>query len=53
VADLSIFYSAFMYLKLGQATAMAWILGAMLTGFTVYQLRILSRFEFKSTGGTD
>ncbi|MEI6217837.1 MAG: sugar ABC transporter permease [bacterium] len=50
VADLSIFYSAFMYLKFGQATAMAWVLGAMLVGFTVYQLRILSRLEFKSTG---
>lgn len=53
VADLSIFYSAFMYLALGQATAMAWFLGAMLTGFTVYQLRILSRFEFKSTGSKE
>ncbi len=53
VADLSIFYSAFMYLKFGQATAMAWILGAMLTGFTVYQLRILSRVEFKSTGNKE
>jgi len=53
VADLSIFYSAFMYLKFGQATAMAWVLGSMLVGFTVYQLRILSRFEFKSTGNKE
>ncbi|MCY2931489.1 MAG: extracellular solute-binding protein, partial [Planctomycetota bacterium] len=34
VADLNIFYTAFMYLKYGQATAMAWLLGAMLIGFT-------------------
>ena len=53
VADLNVFYTAFMYLKMGQATAMAWILGAMLIGFTVYQLRILSRLEFKSTGSTE
>ncbi|MEI7836365.1 MAG: hypothetical protein WCK05_08125 [Planctomycetota bacterium] len=29
------------------------VLGAMLIGFTVYQLRILSRLEFKSTGSTE
>ncbi len=50
VADLHIFYKAYMHLKFGPATAMAWILGFMLIGFTVYQLRILSRLEFKTTG---
>ncbi|MCY2925788.1 MAG: extracellular solute-binding protein [Planctomycetota bacterium] len=53
VADLNVFYTAFMYLKMGQATAMAWILGAMLIGFTVYQLRILSRLEFKSASSSE
>ena len=50
VASLLIFQKAYMYLKFGTATAMAWILGFMLIGFTVYQLQILSRLEFKTTG---
>ena len=50
VAGLHIFYKAFIYLKFGPATAMAWVLAAMLIGFTVYQLRILSRLEFRTTG---
>lgn len=51
VAGLHIFYKAFIYLQFGPATAMAWLLGLMLIGFTVYQLRILSRIEFRTTGG--
>ncbi|MFH1477851.1 MAG: extracellular solute-binding protein [Verrucomicrobiota bacterium] len=50
VAGLQIFYKAYLHLKFGPATAMAWILGFMLIGFTVHQLRILSRLEFKTTG---
>jgi len=50
VAGLHIWYKAFTFLKFGPATAMAWMLGFMLIGFTVYQLRILSRVEFKATG---
>jgi len=50
VANLDIFFEAFTYVKMGPATAMAWVLGTMLIGFTVYQLRILSRLEFKTTG---
>jgi len=53
VAGLHIFYKAFIYLKFGPATAMAWVLAAMLIGFTVYQLRILSRLEFRTTGGKE
>lgn len=48
VADLHIFYRAYLYLKFGSATAMAWMLGFLLIGFTVYQLQILSRLEFKA-----
>jgi len=48
VAALRIFYEAFMFLNFGPATAMAWILGAMLIGFTLIQLRRLSQMEFKS-----
>jgi len=51
-AGLHIFYKAFMYLKFGPATALAWFLGFMLIGFTVHQLRILSRLEFRTTGDT-
>ncbi len=50
VAGLHIFYQAYMYLKFGLATTMAWMLGFLLIGFTVHQLRILSRLEFKTTG---
>jgi multiple sugar transport system permease protein len=50
VAGLHIWKNAFTYLKMGPAAAMAWLLGFMLIGFTVHQLRILSRVEFKTTG---
>ncbi|MBE2204234.1 MAG: extracellular solute-binding protein [Chthoniobacterales bacterium] len=50
VAALRIFYEAFMFLHFGPATAMAWILGAMLIGFTLIQLRRLSRMEFRGGG---
>ena len=53
VAGLHIFYKAFIYLKFGPATAMAWTLGFLLIGFTVHQLTIISRLEFKTTGGDD
>ena len=33
---------------LGLATAQAWILGTMLIGFTVYQLKRLSQVEFRT-----
>jgi hypothetical protein len=29
---------------------MAWMLGFILIGFTVHQLRMLSKVEFKATG---
>ncbi|MBI4024848.1 MAG: extracellular solute-binding protein [Verrucomicrobia bacterium] len=48
VTSLLIYYNAFLYLRFGFATAMAWTLGAMLVGFTVIQLKRLSRMEFKT-----
>ena len=48
VAGLHIFYKAFVFLRLGPATAAAWMLACMLIGFTLYQLRILSRVEFRA-----
>jgi multiple sugar transport system permease protein len=50
VAGLHIFFQSFMHLRFGPATAMAWVLGFILIGFTVNQLRILSRMEFRTAG---
>ncbi|MCC6484924.1 MAG: extracellular solute-binding protein [Armatimonadetes bacterium] len=50
VAGLEIWINAFLYLKFGYAVAMSWILGSLLIGFTVFQLRILSRLQFKAAG---
>ena len=50
VAGLHIWFKAFTFLQWGPATAMAWMLGFLLIGFTVHQLRILARVEFRATG---
>ena len=50
VADLMIFEKAYLYLRFGLATAMAWILSLMLMGFTVWQINYLSRMEFRAVG---
>ncbi len=50
VLGLEIFQSAFVYLKFGYATAVAWILGAGLVGFTLYQLQIIRRVRFTTAG---
>jgi multiple sugar transport system permease protein len=47
---LEIYYNAFMYLKFGYATAAAWMVGAMLIGFTIYQLRIMKNVRFAASG---
>ncbi|MEW6358118.1 MAG: extracellular solute-binding protein [Planctomycetota bacterium] len=47
VIGLQIFLEAFGYLRFGSATALAWILGSLLIGFTVYQLSFLRRVEFR------
>ena len=52
VVGLHIYWQAFGYLKFGLATAMAWILGSMLVGFTVLQMQRLSRMEFRSAAST-
>jgi len=48
VVGLEIWYNAFLYLHFGYAVAAAWILGSLLVGFTVLQLRILSRIQFRT-----
>ena len=52
LVGLHIFWQAFGYLRFGAGTAMAWVLGAMLIGFTVVQLKRISRMEFRAAGGT-
>lgn len=49
VAGLHIWYKAFTFLKFGPATAAAWMLGVILIGFTVQQLKLLARVEFRTT----
>ena len=53
VADLLIFEKAYLYLKFGLATTMAWILSLMLMGFTVMQIKHISRMEFRVASGDD
>ena len=48
VAGLHIFFEAYMHLRFGSATAMAWLLGLLLVGFTVFQLRMLARVKFQA-----
>ncbi len=50
ILSLEIFFRTFMDLNFGVGTAMAWIMGALLIGFTAYQLKMLSRAEFKAGG---
>ena len=48
VIGLKIFYTTFGHLKFGSGAAMAWVLGSMLIGFTVLQLKRLSNLEFRT-----
>ena len=48
VADLLIFEKAYLYLRFGLATAMAWILSLLLMGFTVLQIKYMSKMEFRA-----
>ncbi|MHB8637699.1 MAG: extracellular solute-binding protein [Fimbriimonadaceae bacterium] len=43
---LEIWQNAFMFLKFGYATAAAWVMGGMLAGFTLIQVRSLLRMRF-------
>jgi multiple sugar transport system permease protein len=52
VTALRIFYETFGYLRFGPGAAMAWVLGAMLIGFTVLQLQRLSKLEFRTATKT-
>jgi len=48
---LEIWYNAFLFLKFGYATAAAWVMGALLVGFTVFQLRLMRNLRFTAARG--
>jgi len=50
VAELHIFKEAYTNLRFGSAISMAWVLGVMTLLFTIYNIRILSKMEFRTTG---
>ncbi len=43
---LEVWQNAFMFLKFGYATAAAWVMGSILIGFTLVQIRSLVRMKF-------
>ena len=49
VAALEIWMNAFVFLRFGVATAQAWILGSLLIGFTVWQIRMMQKVDFRRT----
>lgn len=51
IMGLEIFYNFVVWLKLGYATAIAWVLGFALIGFTIWQLQILRQVEFRAGAG--
>ena len=50
VAELHIFKEAYTNLRFGSAISMAWVLGVMTLLFTIYNIRMLSKMEFRTTG---
>ncbi len=45
---LEIWQNAFMFLKFGYATAAAWVMGSILIGFTLIQIRTLLKMRFQT-----
>lgn len=45
---LEVWQNAFMYLKFGYATAAAWVMGSILIGVTLIQIRTLTRMRFST-----
>ncbi|NQT85778.1 sugar ABC transporter permease, partial [bacterium] len=51
VVGLEIFYNAYVYLRFGSAIAIAWLLGFLLVGMTMFQMRRIARMTFTTAGG--
>jgi len=47
VLSLAIWRDSFLFLRFGTATATAWVLASLLIAFTVFQLRLLAKVEFR------
>ncbi len=47
VIGLQIFLESFAFLRFGSAISLAWILGSVLVSFTILQLSILRKVEFR------
>ncbi len=45
---LEVWQNAFMYLRFGYATAAAWVMGSILVGFTLIQIRTLLKMRFSA-----
>lgn len=45
---LEIWQNAFMFLKFGYATAAAWVMGSILIGFTLVQIKNLTKMRFRT-----
>lgn len=50
---LNVWFNAFLFLNYGLATSQAWVLAALLIGFTLYQLRMMNRMQFRATGAKE
>lgn len=48
VMALEIFTNAYVLMKYGYATAIAWMLASLLIGFTVLQMRVFSKMKFST-----
>jgi ABC-type sugar transport system permease subunit len=46
---LEIWYNAFLYLRFGYATAAAWLMGSLLIGLTLFQLRMMRNLRFSAS----
>jgi len=47
VISIEVFKAAYLLMEYGKATALCWMLATMLIGFTVIQMRIMNRLEFR------
>jgi multiple sugar transport system permease protein len=47
---LEVWQNAFMFLKFGYATSAAWVMGSILIGFTLIQIRTLLKMRFTTAG---
>jgi ABC-type sugar transport system permease subunit/ABC-type glycerol-3-phosphate transport system substrate-binding protein len=46
VLGIEIFYQAYVFLRFGYAISMAWVLGAMLLGFTMIKMQVIKKVDF-------